>query len=194
MKFREIRKIHEGKFITRYDVDYVTEEGHPKTYEMISRNRRMETLEDLQNKKPDSVVMILTDESGERILVSREYRMAMAQWIYNFPAGLIDLGETPEESARRELWEETGLTLTRIDDVLDNSYSAIGFSNERNVCVFGTAGGEFRDSTSDAEEIMPGWYTREEILALLRTEAFAARTQAYCYAWAVKGKGKPDQE
>ena len=110
MKFREIRKIHEGKFITRYDVDYVTEEGHSKTYEMISRNRRMETLEDLQNKKPDSVVMILTDESGERILVSREYRMAMAQWIYNFPAGLIDPGETPEESARRELWEETGET------------------------------------------------------------------------------------
>ena len=192
MKFREIRKIHEGKFITRYDVDYITEEGHSKTYEMISRNRRMETLEDLQNKKPDSVVMILTDESGERILVSREYRMAMAQWIYNFPAGLIDPGETPEESARRELWEETGLTLTRIDDVLDNSYSAVGFSNERNVCVFGTAGGEFRRSTSDAEEIMPGWYTREEILTLLRTEAFAARTQAYCYAWAMKEKGKPE--
>ena len=186
MKFNGIRKIHEGKFITRYDVDYTTAEGRPKTYEMISRNKRLETLEDLQNKKPDSVVMILTDESGERILVSREYRMALAQWIYNFPAGLIDPGETPEESARRELWEETGLTLTRISDVLDNSYSAIGFSNERNVCVFGTAVGEFRKSTSDAEEIVPGWYTRAEILALLRTEAFAARTQAYCYAWANK--------
>ena len=186
MQYKGIRKIHEGKFITRYDVDYVTEEGHPKTYEMISRNKNMETLDDLQNKTPNAVVMILTDESGERILVSREYRMAMAQWIYNFPAGLIDPGEKPEESARRELWEETGLTLTRIDDVLDNSYSAIGFSNERNVCVFGTAAGEFRKSTSDAEEIVPGWYTREEILKLLRTEPFAARTQAYCYAWAMK--------
>lgn len=184
MKFQGIRKVNEGRFITRYDVDYVTAEGHPKTYEIISRNRDIRTLEALQNKAPDSVVMILTDEGGERILVSREYRMAMAQWIYNFPAGLIDPGETPEESAKRELWEETGLTLTRIDDVLDNSYSAIGFSNERNVCVFGTAAGEFRKSTSDAEEIVPGWYTREEIKQLLRTEAFAARTQAYCYAWA----------
>ena len=63
--------------------------------------------------------MILTDETGERILVSREYRMAMAQWIYNFPAGLIDPGETPEESAKRELWEETGLELVGITDVLD---------------------------------------------------------------------------
>ena len=184
MEYQGIRKVHEGKFITRYDVDYVTAEGNPKTYEIISRNRNIQTLDDLQNRKPNAVVMILTDESGELILVNREYRMAMAQWIYNFPAGLIDPGESPEESARRELREETGLRLMRIDDVLDNSYSAVGFSNERNVCVFGIAEGEFRKSTSDAEEITPGWYTKEEIKQLLRTEPFAARTQAYCYAWA----------
>ena len=186
MKYQGIRKVHEGKFITRYDVDYVTAEGHAKTYEIISRNRNIKTLEQLQNRQANAVVMILTDESGERILVNREYRMAMAQWIYNFPAGLIDPGETPEESARRELWEETGLTLTRIDDVLDNSYSAVGFANERNVCVFGAAAGEFRKSTSDVEEITPGWYTREEMRQLLRTQPFAARTQAYCYAWAME--------
>jgi len=184
MKYQGIRKILEGKFITRYDVDYVTAEGHGKTYEIISRNRDITTLEALQNKKADSVIMILTDKDGERILVNREYRMAMAQWIYNFPAGLIDPGETPEESARRELWEETGLKLTRIDDILDNSYSAVGFSNERNLCVFGTAAGTFRESTSDVEEIVPGWYTKAQMRNLLRTEAFAARTQAYCYAWA----------
>ena len=184
MKYQSIRKILEGKFITRYDVDYVTAEGHGKTYEIISRNRDITTLEALQNKKADSVIMILTDKDGERILVNREYRMAMAQWIYNFPAGLIDPGETPEESARRELWEETGLKLTRIDDILDNSYSAVGFSNERNLCVFGTAAGTFRESTSDVEEIVPGWYTKAQMRNLLRTEAFAARTQAYCYAWA----------
>ena len=188
MKYKGIHKILEGKFITRYDVDYLTAEGHEKTYEIISRNRNLQTLEDLQNKVPDSVIMILTDKAGERILVSREYRMAMAQWIYNFPAGLIDPGETPEESAKRELWEETGLTLTKVTDVLDNSYSAVGFANERNICVFGTAAGQFHKSTSDAEEIVPGWYTREEIRALLRTEPFAARTQAYCYAWAHKGE------
>ena len=184
MKYQGIKKIHEGRFITRYDVDYLTAEGHKKTYEIISRNRDITTLEALQNKKADSVILILTDESGERILVNHEYRMAMAQWIYNFPAGLIDPGETPEEAARRELKEETGLTLTRIDDVLDLSYSAVGFSNERNICVFGAAEGEFAKSSSDVEEITPGFFTKEEMKTLLRQEPFAARTQAYCYAWA----------
>ncbi len=189
MEDRGIRKILEGKFITRYDVDYVTAEGHPKTYEIISRNPDIGTLEDLRNRQANAVVMILTDADGGRILVNREFRMAMARWIYNFPAGLIDPGETPEESAARELREETGLTLTRVDDVLDNSYSAVGFANERNVTVFGTAEGTFRKSTSDVEEIVPGWYTKAEIRALLRTEPFAARTQAYCYAWSA---AKPD--
>ena len=115
MKYQGIRKVQEGKYITRYDVDYVTEEGRTKTYEMISRNKNIQTLEDLQNGTPDSVVMVLTDETGERILVNREYRMAMGRWIYNFPAGLIDPGENPEESARRELWEENFLEPVAVD-------------------------------------------------------------------------------
>ena len=186
MKYEAIRKIHEGRYITRYDVDYVTDRGHSKTYEIISRNPDIQTLEQLQNHTPDSVIMILTDESGERILLNREYRMAVAQWIYNFPAGLIDPGEDPEQSARRELWEETGLQLVRVDDILEGSYGAVGFANERNVCVFGAAAGEFRKSSSDEEEIVPGWYTKQEMRRLLRTGLFAARTQAYCYAWACK--------
>ena len=98
--------------------------------------------------------------------------------------GHFEADESPEECLLREAREETGLTLVRIDDVLDNSYSAIGFSNERNICIFGAAAGEFCKSTSDAEEIVPGWYTKEEMRELLRREPFAARTQAYCYAWA----------
>ena len=72
MKYEGIRKIHEGRFITRYDVDYTTAEGNAKTYEIISRNKDIQTLEELQNREPDSVILILTDISGERILVNRE--------------------------------------------------------------------------------------------------------------------------
>ena len=150
MKYEGIRKIHEGRFITRYDVDYTTAEGNAKTYEIISRNKDIQTLEELQNRKPDSVILILTDISGEKILVNREYRMAMAQWIYNFPAGLIDPGESAEESAARELREETGLELIQIDDVLDGSYNAVGFSNERSVCIFGAAASQVGDLAASA--------------------------------------------
>lgn len=183
MKFKGILKKEEGKFITRYDIAYETEDKKEKIYEIISRNRSLDTLESLNGEKPDSVVIIATDESGEHLLINREFRMAVGDWVYNFPAGLIDEGEEPYESAKRELWEETGLELYEIDDFIGASYSAVGFSNEINVCVVGKARGTFRASTSTFEEIEPGWYSRQELRELLKTEHFAARAQAYCYLW-----------
>jgi ADP-ribose pyrophosphatase len=183
MKFKGIEKKEEGKFITRYDIDYETSDGKDKVYEIISRNSSLETLEALNGNNPDSVVIIATDEKNEKILINKEFRMAVGNWVYNFPAGLIDEGENPYESAKRELWEETGLELYEIDDFIGPSYSAVGFSNEINVCVVGKARGEFKPSTSTAEEIEAGWYTKAEIRELLKTDRFAARTQAYCYLW-----------
>ncbi|MBQ9908722.1 MAG: NUDIX hydrolase [Treponema sp.] len=183
MKFKEIKKVHQGKFITRYDVEYESVSGRGKTYEMISRNPDIDSLEKLNGGQADAVVMILHDKSGEKILLSREFRMATGEWVYNFPAGLIDRGEEPSEAALRELREETGLHLDRIDEIWFESYSAVGFSNEKNVVVTGEASGEICPSDSEMEEIEARWYTKAEIKALLKENHFAARTQAYCVLW-----------
>ena len=184
MKYEGIKKGDEGKFITRYDVSYRTEDGQSKLYEIISRNSDIKTYEELHGDKPDAVVIIMTDETGERILLNREFRMAAGMWVINFPAGLIDAGETPEEAATRELREETGLEIVSIDDTMGLSYSAVGFSNEMNVCVIGKCRGEITLSDSAFEEIQAAWYTKEQVRELLKKERFAARTQAYVYMWA----------
>ena len=183
MKFKEVIKREEGAFITRYDLCYETVHGQDKVYEMISRDKDLRDFSQLHDKKPDAVVLIMEDASGERILINKEYRLAVGEWVYNFPAGLIDPGETPEEAARRELSEETGLDILEIRDFIGESYSAVGLSNEKNVCVVGVAGRHFRKSDSDFEEIESGWYSKEEVRDLLKRERFAARTQAYCYLW-----------
>ncbi len=184
MKFNNIKKIHEGRFITRYDVSYTTAEGHEKIYEMISRDKDMKTFEDLHNPKIDAVVLVIFDEKHERILINKEFRLAPGCDVYNFPAGLIDPGETPEEAAKRELYEETGLNLISIEDVIGESYSAVGFSNEKNLTIIGTAKGEFRNNNqSEFEEISSAWYTKEEVAKLLKEAPFAGRTQAFCYTF-----------
>ena len=163
MEFKSLKKIHDGHFIHRYDITYETVDGKEKVYEMISRNPDISTLSELQAKTPDS--------------------LALGDWVYNFPAGLIDEGEEPIESARRELKEETGLDLLTVNDILPLSYSAIGFANETNLCIVGVADGTFSKSSSTVEEIKAGWYTKDEVKKLLKTELFAARTQSYCYLW-----------
>ena len=172
MVFKAIKKIHEGKFITRYDVTYETVDHKEKVYEMISRNKNLTSYKE-----------IMHDASGERILLNKEFRMAIGKPIYNFPAGLIEPGESVYESAKRELKEETGLDLVEIKHTLFDSYSAVGFSNEKNKCIIGVAEGEFAPSNSTFEEIEAAWFTKEEVRKLLLDQAFAARTQTYCYMW-----------
>ena len=183
MIFKSIKKVHEGAFVHRYDISYETKDGRKKIYEMISRNPRIKTLEDLQKKEANSVVLILHDESNKKLLLNREFRLSMGDWIYSFPAGLIEPGETPEETARRELKEETGLDLVNIKEILPLCYSAVGFSNETNLCAVGTAAGTFQESSSAVEEIEAGWYTKEDVRRLLQSSLFTARTQIYSYLW-----------
>ncbi|MCR4689045.1 MAG: NUDIX hydrolase [Saccharofermentans sp.] len=184
MKFKKIEKKHEGRFISMYNAYYETESGNEKIYEMISRDKNLASLEDISKEKCDAIVLIMESEDHEKILLSKEYRMAVGGVAINFPAGLIDPGESPEEAARRELKEETGLDITSITQILPMSYSGVGLTNERTSCVIGTAKGEFTPSTSDEEEIEACWYTKQEVRDLLKNTNFAARTQAYCYWWA----------
>ena len=183
MEYKGIRKVNEGKFITRYDLEYETKDHKKKVYEIISRDKNIDSIDTLRNNHTDGVVIIMTDEDDEKILLNKEYRMSVRGFVYNFPAGLIDDGETPEQAARRELKEETGLNIIQIEDQLFDSYSAIGFSNETNAVIIGKAEGTFAPSTSTLEEIYAGWYTKAEVRELLKDKHFAARTQAYCYMW-----------
>ena len=103
MRYDGIKKILDGKFISRYDITYTTEENKTKVYEIISRNKNITSIADLKNPAPDGVVIVVTDTKGEKLLLNKEYRMAVGDYVYNFPAGLIDAGETAEVAAAREL-------------------------------------------------------------------------------------------
>ena len=71
---------------------------------------------------------------GDKLVVTREFRVPVDGYCYSFPAGLIDPGETPEESARRELFEETGYT-GKILGRFPPAVSSPGLSGESAVLV-----------------------------------------------------------
>ena len=187
---KSLEKKHDGRYLNMYDAHYENSEGHKKVYEIVSRNKNLsqDTFGKTDRMKSDAVGMVILNSDKNKVLLLKEFRMACGEWVYNFPGGLIDAGETHLEAARRELKEETGLKLDYIIDVLPPAYTAVGLSNESVTTVIGVASGEFSKSTSVDEEIIPGWFTKVDVLELIdNKEAMSLRTQSLLYMWAKGG-------
>jgi ADP-ribose pyrophosphatase len=56
---------------------------------------------------PDIAVVVAVE--AEQITLVRQYRWPIGELVLEVPGGQVDSGETPAETARRELREETGL-------------------------------------------------------------------------------------
>jgi ADP-ribose pyrophosphatase len=76
-----------------------------------------------------SVAALAVRDDGGLVLV-RQYRYAVDDWVWELPAGRLDPGETPEDGARRELEEETGLRPARLESIA-SFYTTPGFCDER---------------------------------------------------------------
>ena len=77
---------------------------------------------------PNSVGIVPLDENGNVILV-RQYRHAVVRTLLEIPAGGMEEGESPQQSALRELEEETGYTAADIKEI-GGIYAAPGYSTE----------------------------------------------------------------
>lgn len=184
MKLIDLKKIHEGKYLTYYVADYLNKNNEIKSYEFISRDNNL-TKENFGKNKPAGVGLVPFSLDKNKILLQSEFRLATNRFVYNFPAGLIDNGETPEEAAKRELKEETGVDLIKVIDVLSPSYASQGTSDELMVIVICLCEGEIQESCFADEEINAKWYTKEEIRKLLNDGAFmSVRTQMFLWQWA----------
>ncbi|MEB3851660.1 MAG: NUDIX hydrolase [Desulfurococcales archaeon] len=78
---------------------------------------------------PDSVAILPYFTSTGEVVLLRQYRPAVGSWIYEAPAGTIAPGESPEETAARELEEEAGLRPGRLE-LAARGYLTPGYSSE----------------------------------------------------------------
>ena len=70
MQFVDIEKKDGGAYLHRYDLHYIDRTGCPRTYEMVSRDRNIDSLTHLQQHRTDAVVMVLTDAKRERMALN----------------------------------------------------------------------------------------------------------------------------
>lgn len=183
MKFKSITRLEKASHICRYDLEYETEDHRIKKYEIVSRDRHLHSLEDLQSWSSKTVVVIAISKETGKLLLNREFRMAAGDWIYNFPSGMIDPGETPSQAAARELEEETGLIMEKRLFRMKSSYNAVGITNETSSVVLAEVSGEIQNKHNPFEEIEAGWYSKEEVKELIKSSKMSARAQMFCFVW-----------
>lgn len=130
MKIKNISKLTDCKFLNLYKLDIENKVGNNKDYFIASR-RGEEDLTCVVNhhKKADGVMIIPITEEEEFVLI-KQFRPAINDYIYEFPAGLIDGDEEVEEAATRELFEETGLLASDCEYIIKPSYTSVGMSDE----------------------------------------------------------------
>ena len=109
------RRVYEGRILT-VDVDQIDQPDGVTCIREVIRHG-------------GSVAVLAVRPSGSIVLV-RQYRHAAGGMVWELCAGLLEPGETPENAARRELDEETGLSGGALESLAFFHVSP-GYSEER---------------------------------------------------------------
>ncbi|CAN5468078.1 NUDIX hydrolase [soil metagenome] len=78
----------------------------------LPRFVRAKTIRLTQDKFTVSVAAVITNEEGKVLLLEHVFRPASG---WGIPGGFVEHGEQPEKAIRREIEEETGLSLENIE-------------------------------------------------------------------------------
>ncbi len=171
-----VEKKTENRFLNLYDLHFENKVGKRGVYHLASR---AEQISDLKLKThenvPDGVIIYsIYGEKHDRMVLVRQYRFSIDDYIYELPAGLIDEGETFAQAGARELKEETGLDLEPlpVDEMYHKPFfMSIGMTDESCATVYGYATGRCSgEGLEDNEELEVVLADRDEVRRILREE------------------------
>lgn len=129
MKIKKAQKLTHQKWLNLFDVTFTDKNRKEKSWQLATREDQPKCITG-NFENPDAVVIVAFHKDQKKVVITKEYRIPLGDFEYGFPAGLVDAGETVQEAARRELQEETGLTITRFFKISQPIYSSAGMTDE----------------------------------------------------------------
>lgn len=126
---KDYSKICDGKFLKMYKATFAGTKGE-KVYEIVSRKDSPEFLGAESKVDAIKILPYLKKDGKIFVYLIREFRFPIAKQIYELPSGLVDEGEDPCDSARREFLEEIGAVAKSVEKMETSAYSSAGMSDE----------------------------------------------------------------
>jgi len=195
-KIKQVKKLTDSRFLNLYELDAERRNGKVSPYFLASRAKNIETLKlKTRENKPDGVIIYgVYGEKADKVALVRQFRYSIDDYIYEFPAGLVEDDEDLVEAAIREMYEETGLTLEPLESNEGYSnpfFTSVGMSDESCSMVFGHLSGEptnmYQEASEDIEVILAD---REECKRILKEEKVAIMC-AYMLMHFIHSKEEP---
>jgi len=157
------RLLHKGNLISLYHERVNLPQGDHTYFDIV--------------KHPGGAVIAAIDDEN-RVCILKQWRHAISDTIWEFPAGCLEFGESPLETAKRELEEEAGVKANRWQD-LGCISSSPGFCNE--LLYLFEARGMTRGvlKLDEAEQLEAHWLPLEKVYEMVRSgEIIDAKTLA----------------
>jgi len=113
-----------------------------------------------------SAVMLVVDDR-DRVLLVKQFRLPAEKELWEIPAGRLDPGEKPLQTARRELVEETGYSAKKWKK-LASYWPSPGFVSEKMHLFLATDLTEGKATPMDDERIEMQWFKKKDLAKLIR--------------------------
>lgn len=177
MKIRDTIKtltpLAQTKFLNMFDVMYHNKLGHERHW-MVASRKSYECLKEQyfegKEDQVDAVVIAAYHEQQEAIVLVRQYRVPLNDYVYELPAGLVEDGLGTKETLAKELKEETGLEFVKQIESASHPkvYLSAGMTDESVAFAYCTCTGELSiDGLEADEDLEPVLITREGVRTLL---------------------------
>lgn len=154
-RIKTITPLAETKYLSLYDAEYINKKGNLKHWMIASRKNKddlnAQVFEGKEEKIDAVVIAAIHNPTGKLVLI-RQFRVPVNDYLYELPAGLLDENESVHAALERELMEETGLKLISIDKTKRTMpvYVSGGMTDESIALIYCTCEGD--PSTAHLEE------------------------------------------
>lgn len=178
-RVKGIKKQTDNRFLNLYEFEAERRNGKVAPYFVASRVANPDELKAVTHgKRSDGVIIYAVyGEHKDKVVLIKQFRYPINDYVYEFPAGLVEPGEDMFEAGVREIYEETGLTFEpkKVNDAYAKPFfTTVGMTDECCGTVYGYCSGVPTNShQEDSEDIEIVLADKEECKRILREENVA---------------------
>lgn len=175
-KVTKVKSLVETRYLSLYEAEYENKVGNKRTWTIASRkDNNILQKQFFENKEDtaDGVIIAAYHKDKKKLVIIRQFRIPLNDYVYELTAGLIDPGEDARSTIGRELLEETGLKLVDIIEGkgTDKVYVSAGMTDESLAFVFCTCEGEISSEYLEDDECIEALLiSQEEARSLIKSK------------------------